>query len=417
LIKIFIATDTLKMACRLRVFHFLKLKRLPMHAKFSPEELTFQDEVRAFMREHYTPELAQRIGQPATFREAMVQWQKLLDGQGWAANGWPEEHGGCGWSSTQKYIYSTELAAAGAPDVVPMGIKMVAPVLYSYASDEQKARFLPATKASDIWWCQGYSEPGAGSDLAALQTRAIADGDDYIVNGTKIWTTYAQYADWIFCLVRTNNDGKPQAGISFLLIDMKSPGVSVSPIISIDDEHHLNEVNFENVRVPITNRIGEENMGWTYAKALLTYERTALSGVAYSKRVLESIRQQAEQSLQANSPLLHNSDFQARLADVEMEVMALEFLELRVLSAIDSGGAPGMESSLLKLKGTELQQAVQTLLWDVASSAGGILPDDAHWHSSENMARREYMFGRASTIYGGSNEVQRNIIAKFALGL
>ncbi len=392
-----------------------------MYAKFSDAELAFQSEVRSFMRDNYTPELDARINHPDTFKEASIEWQKCLDRQGWAAHGWPVEHGGQPWTATQKYIYSTELAAAGAPDVVPMGIKMVAPVLYSYASDEQKQRFLPPTKASDIWWCQGYSEPGAGSDLAALQTKAMRDGDDYLVTGTKIWTTYAQYADWIFCLVRTSNEGKPQQGISFLLIDMKSPGVTVSPIISIDDEHHLNEVSFDNVRVPVSNRIGEENQGWTYAKALLTYERTALSGVGYCKRTLATIREMAAQSHNQAPSLLSSPDFQARLADVEMDVMALEFLELRVLSAIDSGSAPGMESSLLKLKGTEMQQAVQSLQWDVAASFGGVLPAEhgaeALWQSSGNMARRSYMFGRASTIYGGSNEVQRNIIAKFALGL
>ncbi len=392
-----------------------------MYAKFSDAELVFQSEVRSFMRDNYTPELDARINHPDTFKEASIEWQKCLDRQGWAAHGWPVEHGGQPWTATQKYIYSTELAAAGAPDVVPMGIKMVAPVLYSYASDEQKQRFLPPTKASDIWWCQGYSEPGAGSDLAALQTKAVRDGDDYLVTGTKIWTTYAQYADWIFCLVRTSNEGKPQQGISFLLIDMKSPGVTVSPIISIDDEHHLNEVSFDNVRVPVSNRIGEENQGWTYAKALLTYERTALSGVGYCKRTLATIREMAAQSHNQAPSLLSSPDFQARLADVEMDVMALEFLELRVLSAIDSGSAPGMESSLLKLKGTEMQQAVQSLQWDVAASFGGVLPAEhgaeALWQSSGNRARRSYMFGRASTIYGGSNEVQRNIIAKFALGL
>ena len=390
-----------------------------MHAKFSPEELAFQEDVRGFMRDNFTPELAARIHHPKTFRDASIEWQKLLDGKGWAANGWPVEHGGTGWSATQKYIYTTELAAAGAPDVVPMGIKMVAPVLYSYGSEEQKARFLPITKSSDIWWCQGYSEPGAGSDLAALQSRAVRDGDDYIIDGTKIWTTFAQYADWIFCLVRTDNTGKPQQGISFLLIDMKTPGITVSPIISVDDEHHLNEVNFENVRVPVANRIGEENEGWTYAKALLTYERTALSGVGYCKRKLTNIRQLANQISASGTRLIDDCDFRARLADVEMEVMALEFLELRVLSAIDSGGAPGMESSLLKLKGTEMQQAVQSLQWDVAAGFGGISPaaDDELWESEGNRARREYMFGRACTIFGGSNEVQRNIIAKFALGL
>ncbi|MBB3046043.1 hypothetical protein FHR99_000279 [Litorivivens lipolytica] len=392
-----------------------------MHAKFTPEERVFQQEVREFMTNEFTDELAARIRHPDSFREAMIEWQKKLDAKGWAANGWPVEHGGCGWSATKRSIYSNEMALAGAPDVVPMGIKMVGPVLYSFGNEEQKARFLPATKASDIWWCQGYSEPGAGSDLAALQTRAVRDGDDYIINGTKIWTTYAQYADWMFCLVRTNTEGKPQAGISFLLIDMTSPGITVSPIISIDDEHHLNEVSFSDVRVPVANRIGEENEGWTYAKALLTYERTALSGVGYCKRTLQRIRDYAANERQGGGRLIDDPDFQARLADVEMEVTSLEYLELRVLNAVDKGGAPGMESSLLKLKGSDCQQAVQTLYWNLAAAYGGVLPGDDHQnvsgHAYGDQARREYMFGRATTIYGGSNEVQRNIIAKFGLGL
>ncbi len=392
-----------------------------MHAKYTEAEQAFRQEVRQFMRSNYTEALARKIRNPETFSEGMVEWQKKLDSQGWAANGWPLEHGGCDWSATEKSIYINEMAMAGAPDVVPMGIKMVAPVLYTFGSEEQKQRFLPPTKSSDIWWCQGYSEPGAGSDLAALQTRAVRDGDDYIVTGTKIWTTYAQYADWIFCLVRTGTEGKPQEGISFLLIDMKSPGVTVSPIISIDDEHHLNEVSFTDVRVPVANRIGEENMGWTYAKALLTYERTALAGVGTCMRTLQSIRHYASLENNGGRPLIEDPDFQARLAEVEMEVMSLEYLELRVLNTVDKGGAPGMESSLLKLKGTECQQAVQSLQWDVAAAFGGVLPDSANsdhiGHDFGNQARLEYMFGRASTIYGGSNEVQRNIIAKFGLGL
>ncbi|WP_372781612.1 acyl-CoA dehydrogenase family protein [Litorivivens sp.] len=392
-----------------------------MHAKFTEEERAFQQSVREFMQREYTPELAAKIRHPESFKAGMIEWQKKLDAKGWAANGWPVEHGGCDWSATQKSIYVNEMAFAGAPDVVPMGIKMVGPVLYSFGSDEQKKRFLPPTKSSDIWWCQGYSEPGAGSDLAALQTRAVRDGDDYIVSGTKIWTTYAQHADWIFCLVRTSSEGKPQEGISFLLIDMTSPGISVSPIISIDDEHHLNEVSFTDVRVPVENRIGEENKGWTYAKALLTYERTALSGVGYCKRTLKRIRELAAQESHGGRPLLADPDFQAQLSDLEMEVTSLEYLELRVLNAVDKGGAPGMESSLLKLKGSDCQQAVQTLFWNVAAAYGGVLPDEDHGihsgHEFGNVARREYMFGRATTIYGGSNEVQRNIIAKFGLGL
>lgn len=393
-----------------------------MHATFTPEEQAFQQQVRDFMQSAFTPDLAERLRQPETFKAATIEWQKCLDAQGWAANGWPVEHGGCDWTATQKYIYSCELAAVGAPDVIPMGIKMVAPVLYSYGSDEQKARFLPATRASDIWWCQGYSEPGAGSDLAALKTRALVDGDDYLVSGSKIWTTYAQYADWMFCLVKTRDEGRPQQGISFLLIDMNSPGITVSPIISIDGEHHLNEVHLDNVRVPVANRIGEENRGWDYAKALLNYERTALSGVAACKRMLADIKALFSGE-QAAHCLAATSDIKVRMADIEMELMALEFLELSVLNKLDKGQAPGMESSLLKLKGTELQQSLQALRWDVTAGFAGVSQRPlADQHLAEHLQhahriRQEYMFGRAATIYGGSNEVQKNIIAKYGLGL
>ncbi len=392
-----------------------------MHAKFSDEELAFRDEVRAFLHDNFDAELATRISNPATYKAATIEWQKKRYDRGWVTPGWPEEYGGCGWSDTQKYIFDCELAAIGAPDVPPFGVKMVGPVIYTFGSEEQKQRFLPGILSGDTWWCQGYSEPGAGSDLAALQTRAERDGDEYVINGTKIWTTYAQHADWMFALVRTDNSGKPQQGISFVLIDMKSPGISVSPIISIDDEHHLNEVSFDNVRVPVANRIGEEHQGWTYAKALLTHERTALSGIGYCKQTLARIRRYAAEENDGGRPLLADPDFQARLADIEMELMALEFTELRVLATVASGGAPGMESSLLKLKGTELQQAVQSLLFDVAGLYGAAIPGEsgieALGHDYGDHARREYMFGRACTIYGGSNEVQKNIIAKFGLGL
>ncbi len=393
-----------------------------MHAKFTDDELAFQTEVREFLNTHFTPELSARILNPETFHAATIEWQKLLDQQGWAANGWPEQHGGCPWSATQKYIYSSELAAAGAPDVMPMGIKMVAPVLYSYGNEEQKARFLPITKSSDIWWCQGYSEPGAGSDLAALKTRAERDGDHYIVSGSKIWTTYAQYADWMFCLVKTSNEGRAQESISFLLIDMKSEGISVSPIITIDGDHHLNEVHLENVRVPVENRIGEENKGWKYAKALLNYERTALSGVAYCKRMVSDI-QQLLTGEYASYCLAYSDDLKARLADIEIELMALEFLELSELNKLDKGQSPGMASSLLKLVGTELQQALQSLRWDITGGFSGLNEPSQNpliaenFLKKSNQIRREYMFGRAATIYGGSNEVQKNIIAKVGLGL
>jgi alkylation response protein AidB-like acyl-CoA dehydrogenase len=392
-----------------------------MHATFSAEELAFQEEVRAFLRDNFNDDLAARIRDPKTFKAATIEWQKKRFDKGWVAPGWPVEHGGCGWSDTQKYIFDSALAEAGAPDVPPFGLKMVGPVIYTFGTEEQKQQFLPGILNGDTWWCQGYSEPGAGSDLAGLQTRAERDGDDYVINGTKIWTTYAQYADWMFALVRTDNSGKPQQGISFLLIDMRTPGITVSPIIAIDGEHHLNEVSFENVRVPVVNRIGEENQGWTYAKALLSHERTALSGIAYCKQVLNNVRKLAADENDDGQPLLNNPTFQARMADIEMELMALEYTELRVLATVANGGAPGMESSLLKLKGTELQQAVQNLFFDVAGLYGSVLPAEADLsslgHDYGDQARREYMYGRACTIYGGSNEVQKNIIAKFGLGL
>ena len=391
-----------------------------MHATFSTEELAFKEEVTAFLKDAYTEDLASRMHQPDTFKAATIEWQKQRYDKGWAAPGWPVEYGGCGWTDTQKYIFDCALAEAEAPDVPPFGLKMVGPVIYTFGSDAQKEQFLPDILSGDTWWCQGYSEPGAGSDLAALQTRAQRDGDDYIINGTKIWTTYAQHADWMFALVRSDSSGKPQQGISFLLIDMKSPGISVSPIILVDGEHHLNEVSFEDVRVPVANRIGEENQGWTYAKALLTHERTALSGIAYCKQLLNKSRRLAAGENDDGQALANNPLLQARITDIEMELMALEYTELRVLAAVANGGAPGMESSLLKLKGTELQQAVQRLFFDVAGLYGSLLPaaqTTQIGHDYGDAARREYMFGRACTIYGGSNEVQKNIIAKFGLGL
>jgi len=306
-------------------------------------------------------------------------------------------------------------------DNVPFGLTMVGPVIYAFGNDEQKAQFLPRILASDDWWCQGYSEPGSGSDLASLKTKAERDGDDYIVNGAKIWTTYAQYADWIFCLVRTSNEGKKQEGISFLLIDMKTPGVKVNPIVSIDNHHSLNEVEFNNVRVPIKNRIGEENRGWHIAKALLAHERTGIAGVADCKRAVSEIKRLASVEVNGGKRLIDNPNFQSRLADIDIEIMALEYTELRVLASLSSGGAPGPESSMLKIKGTEMQQATQTLLMDLAAYYQGVLPtdlsEDVLGHSFGSQARQSFMYGRASTIYGGSNEVQKNIIAKAVLGL
>ncbi|MDP4789070.1 MAG: acyl-CoA dehydrogenase family protein [Haliea sp.] len=392
-----------------------------MDTSFAPEDLAFRDEVRAFFAQAYDVELQARLNNLETFKDAVIEWQKRLYKQGWIAPGWPKEYGGTGWNATQKFIYETERSTAGIRDVIPFGLNMVGPVIYAFGNDEQKARFLPGILQSDDWWCQGYSEPGAGSDLASLKTRAVLEGDEYVVTGAKIWTSYAQYADWIFCLVRTNSEGKKQSGISFLLIDMKSPGIKVNPIVSIDNHHSLNEVEFNEVRVPVANLIGEQDKGWTYAKALLAHERTAIAGVADSKRSLAETRAFAAREINGGKPLLSDPLFQKRLSDIEIELMALEFTELRVLATVASGGAPGAESSMLKIKGTEMQQAVQELRMDVAAYYQGVLPNDLTpeqlGHDFGSQARQTYMYGRASTIYGGSNEVQKNIIAKAVLGL
>lgn len=394
-----------------------------MDTSFTPEELAFRDEVREFFAREYDAELRARLasGEPQVFKQAVVDWQKRLHDKGWIAPNWPREYGGPGWDATRQFIFESERGLAGVREVVPFGLKMVGPVIYTFGTQAQKERFLPAILASDEWWCQGYSEPGSGSDLASLKTRAVLDGDHYVVTGAKIWTTYAQFADWIFCLVRTSSEGKKQEGISFLLIDMTSPGIKVNPIASIDNHHSLNEVEFNEVRVPVANRIGEQDKGWTYAKALLAHERTAIAGVADSKRDLAQVRELAAAEVNRGRPLLADPLFQSRLSAIEIELMALEFTELRVLAAVAAGGAPGAESSMLKIKGTELQQAIQSLLMDVAAYYQGVLPNtlgaERLGHEFGSEARRSYMYGRAATIYGGSNEVQKNIIAKAVLGL
>ncbi len=391
-----------------------------MDISFSPEDLAFRDEVRAFFDENFTDELVGRL-RGKHFKEAIVEWQRKLYDQGWIAPNWPAEYGGTGWTATQKYIYESERSARGIPSPVPFGLTMVGPVIYQFGTPEQKEKFLPRILKSEDWWCQGYSEPGAGSDLAALKTKAELDGDHYVINGAKIWTTYAQYADWIFVLVRTSNEGKKQEGITFILCDMKTPGIKVNPIISIDNEHSLNEVEFNNVRVPVANVIGEVNKGWTVAKALLAHERTSIADVAQSKRNIRQIKECAAKEINGGQCLMDDPGFQARLADIEIELMALEFTELRTLAAMAAGGFPGPESSLLKIKGTELQQATQELRMELAAYYQGVLPTDLDpeelGHDFGSESRRQFMYGRASTIYGGSNEVQKNIIAKFVLGL
>jgi alkylation response protein AidB-like acyl-CoA dehydrogenase len=391
-----------------------------MDTAYSAEDLAFRDEVRGFFEKAFTPEVQKRL-RSSDYKEAIEDWQKKLYEQGWIAPNWPAEHGGTGWTATQKYIYETERSLAGIPSLVPFGLVMVANVIIAYGTDEQKSYFLPRILKSEDWWCQGYSEPGSGSDLASLKTKAERDGDDFIINGAKIWTTYAQYADWIFCLVRTDNSGKKQEGITFILVDMKTEGIKVNPIISIDNHHSLNEVEFNNVRVPAKNVVGEVGKGWTVAKALLAHERTGIAGVADVKRAVRVIKEVAAKEENGGQRLLDDPGFQQRLADIEVELMALEFTELRTLATQAAGGFPGPESSLLKIKGTELQQATQELLMEIAAYYQGVLPTDldpnALGHEFATDARRSYMYGRAATIYGGSNEVQKNIIAKYVLGL
>jgi len=390
-----------------------------MDIALSADDVAFREEVQNFFDTQFTPEVEANLR--AKGATGMVEWQKILYEKGWVAPNWPVEHGGTGWSATQKYIFETERSLRGIPDVVPFGLVMVANVIMAFGTDEQKEYFLPRILKSEDWWCQGYSEPGSGSDLASLKTKAERDGDDYIINGTKIWTTYAQYADWIFCLVRTDNSGKKQEGITFILVDMKSEGIKVNPIIGIDNEHNLNEVEFNNVRVPAKNVVGEVGKGWTVAKALLAHERTGIAGVADIKRNMRMIKEAAAKETNGGQRLIDDAGFQQRMADIEVELMALEFTELRTLATMAAGGFPGPESSLLKIKGTELQQATQELRMEMAAYYQGVLPTDMDpevlGHSFGSDARRAFMYGRAATIYGGSNEVQKNIIAKYVLGL
>ena len=393
-----------------------------MDTNFSKDDITFRDEVRKFFNDEFDSTLATNLGDGHgdNYKEAIIAWQKKLFKKGWIAPNWPKEYGGTGWTDTQKFIYEAERGLAGVPDVLPFGLKMVGPVIYTFGTQEQKDRFLPEILSSDHWWCQGYSEPGAGSDLASLTTSADYAGANYLVNGRKIWTSLAQYADWIFCLVRTSKGARKQEGISFLLIDMSSPGITVKPIITIDGQHSLNEVLFENVSVPVENLIGEQDKGWTYAKALLAHERTNMAEVADSKRMLTELKDKASKSIGGGRCLADDQVFQKQVSDVELDLMALEYTELRALASIAEKGMPGPESSLLKIKGTEISQQLHELHLKVAAHHGGAVALTEEWNDEIQVgsdARNRYLYGRAATIYGGSNEVQRNVIAKAVLGL
>jgi hypothetical protein len=400
-----------------------------MHVTFSDDELAFRDSVRAFFRDEMPAGLKEKQRQNIPLdREDHVQFQKALFRKGWAAINWPVEYGGTGWNIVQKHLFDVEMANANMPNIIPFGLGMVGPVIYSFGSEAQKKRFLPDILESNVWWCQGYSEPGAGSDLAALKMRAERQGDHYIVNGTKTWTTLAQHADWIFCLVRTNSDVvRRQEGISFLLVDMQTPGITVTPIITIEGDHEINEIHFENVAVPVENLVGEEGKGWTYGKVLLQHERTGNAGVARTNFRLGQLKAQAAKSIRGSAPLLGDLNFMRKLAAVEVELKALEFTELRTLAAVASGKAPGPESSILKLKGTELQQATDALY--VEAAAYYSLPyvpnqyvadfpeQDRVGEEAETLSSLRYFNFRKASIYAGSNEIQKNIIAKHVLGL
>jgi alkylation response protein AidB-like acyl-CoA dehydrogenase len=403
-----------------------------MDLNFTPAELAFRDEVRQFLRDELPLDIAQRVKSGAAIRaEDYTRWQKILHKRGWGAPGWPKQFGGPGWGPVHMHIYDEEAAAAGAPRTIPFGLKMVAPVIMAFGSPDQQQRFLPRIISGEDWWCQGYSEPGAGSDLASLKTRAERrtddTGDHYIVNGQKTWNTLGQYADWIFCLVRTDpNAPKQQQGISFLLIDMKTPGITVRPIITMDGAHEVNEVWFENVKVPVENRIGEENKGWTYAKFLLGHERTNIAGVGASKRELGRLKRIAREEVKNGRPLIEDPLFAARIAQVEIDLIALEITNLRALSAETEKRAPGPEASILKIKGTEIQQTLSELMmyavgpyalpFGRTSNEEGDLKSVAGPEYAAPLAAT-YCNVRKVTIYGGSNEIQRNIISQMILGL
>ena len=388
----------------------------------------FRSEVRDFCRQHLPDEIRrkQERGQKMD-REEYGAWLRRLGERGWLTGKWPVEHGGLGWSPDQYAVFSEELARAGAPPLVPFGTTMVGPVIYTFGTDAQKARYLPGIIKHDTWWCQGYSEPGAGSDLASLKTRAVLEGDHYVVNGQKIWTSFAHWADMMFCLVRTDPDVKKQEGITFLLIDMNTPGITVRPIIGITKGHHLNEVFFEDARVPVENRVGDEGKGWTYAKFLLGNERVGVAEIGKFERYLSSLRQLLADTKDGGIPLAESPEFQRKLADLEVTLETVKALLADQLAAAQRDGSPSlMGAAALKLRGSEFQQAALQTIMDVLGRHGLAYQTDAlhpGWNGDvvgpDEMAGLiyEHLYRRAATIYGGSSEVQKNIIAKGALGL
>jgi alkylation response protein AidB-like acyl-CoA dehydrogenase len=398
-----------------------------MDMNLTPEEEAFRDEVRAFIKEALPPALANKVKSGKHLKkEDFVTWQNALNARGWLAPHWPVEHGGTGWTPVQKHIFEEECVAAGSPRIIAFGLSMLGPVLIKFGSEAQKAKYLPRILSNEDWWAQGYSEPGSGSDLASLQTRAVRDGDHYVVNGQKTWTTLGQHANMMFCLVRTDPDAKFQEGISFLLIDMTAPGVEVRPIILLEGEHEVNEVWLTDVRVPVENLVGEENKGWTYAKYLLTYERTGIARVGFSKNALANLKRVARAQKSNGRPLIEDPLFAARLAKVEIDLMAMEVFNLKLVSEAGEGKVPGAESSYLKIKGTQISQEITDLLRRaVGPYAMPFVPEAFEEGYNEEpigpdgamKLAKSYFNQRKISIYGGSNEIQRNIISKRLLEL
>jgi len=402
-----------------------------MDLSFTPDEEAFREEVRDFFHEKLPARLSTLVREGRRLRKAdMEEWHAILNDRGWLANHWPREWGGPGWSVIQRFIFDNESALAHAPRVVPFGVNMLGPVLIKYGSEEQKRHWLPRILDGSDWWCQGYSEPGAGSDLAGLKTTAVRETRNgrevYVVNGQKTWTTLGQHADMIFCLVRTDATAKKQEGISFLLIDMKTPGIEVRPITLIDGEQEVNEVFFTDVEVPVENLVGTENDGWTYAKYLLTYERTNIAGVGFSIASFEQLKTVARTQTKNGRPLADDPLFAARMARVEIDLANMQTTNLRVVAAVAGGGAPGAESSMLKIKGTEIRQEITALTRRAYGSyAAPYIPEalEAGWNGEPvgpddaATASPSYFNNRKLSIFGGSNEIQKNIISKAILGL
>ncbi len=402
-----------------------------MDLAFSKDDLAFRDEVRRFIGENFDAEMRAKLAQSKNGyldKDGQLQWQRALYKRGWAAPNWPVEYGGTGWTPSQKYIFESETAAAGTPLVSPMGLKMVAPVLMAFGTDAQKKKYLPPILASDVWWCQGYSEPGSGSDLASLQMRCEDKGDHYLLNGSKIWTTHAQWADWMFNLVRTRQGAKPQEGISFILVDMKTPGIKVEAIVTTDypmtGQQEINQVFYDDVKAPKENLVGKENEGWTYAKYLLEFER-GNAGAPGLKRSIGKVRKMASQTDAGGAKLIDDPSFRARLDDLEIQVSAMEFTELRIFASLSAGQRPGPESSMIKCRNTDLQQAISELSVEAIGYYAMPFVRDTWAKANEPRPGPDYAAPvapyyfniRKASIYAGSNEIQRNIMAKAVLGL